>query len=433
MKVVVISVRALHLGYVSAYGNEWIDTPAFDHLAAEGVVFDNHFADQPDAAGARRAWRTGRYDFSLAEGETVPLVPAPDLVRLLKEGGAVTSLVIDASRPAPAEFADGWDVVIEAEADEKGTALDYALEGAAQALESLAETDSWLLWLDLAALLPPWHVPDELLEQYVMEDPDEEGEDEEESEALTPLLDPPTGLLDPNDELTFLRLQGSYAAAVAHLDAGLDVLLKELEERGLLDEVLLILTSDHGLPLGEHGVVGLCLPRLHDELVHLPLMMRLPKGEQAGRRVPALTQPVDLAPTLLDAFGLPPAPTHGHNLLPLVRGAAEKVRDYACSGLRIGENVECALRSPEWTFVVPVCGGDEGGGRLGQLYVRPDDRGEVNDVIQHHRVLAEHLQAVLFGFVEATRRPDPLQAPELRDVEAEGTDELQGRGSRAGL
>jgi arylsulfatase A-like enzyme len=417
MKVVVVNVRGLHLGYISAYGNEWIDTPAFDRLAAEGVVFDNHFADRPDPTGARRAWRTGRYDFALAEAETASPAPAPDLVGLLKEGGAVTSLVLDASRPAPADFAAGWDVVIEAEADEEATALDYALEGAAQALEGLAETDNWLLWLDLAALLPPWDVPDDFLRHYATEDA--EAEDEEESEALEPLPDPPMGRFDPDDELTFLRLQGTYAAAVAHLDAALGVLLRELKGRRLLDEVLLILTTDHGLPLGEHGVVGPDPPRLHDELVHLPLMMRLPKAEQAGRRVPALTQPVDLAPTLLDAFGLPPASMHGHSLLPLARGEVEKVRDYACSGLQVGENVECALRSPQWAFILPPRGEAGGPARPAQLYVKPDDRWEVNDVIQHHPELAEHIESVLRGFVEATRRPGPLQPPELRDVEAE--------------
>lgn len=420
MKVVVVNARGLHLGYVSACGNEWIETPALDRLAAEGVVFDNHVADQPDPAGARRAWRGGRYDFPHPEER--PAVPesSADLVRLLKDAGVVTSLIIDTDRESPANFSDGWDVVMEAEADDEATALEYALEGAGQALESLAETDSWLLWLELAALLPPWEVPEEFLERYLAEQVEEDEEaDESEAVALAPLLDPSAGPVDPHDDLTFVRLQRSYAAAVSYLDAGLDLLLKELEERGLLDEVLLIVTTDHGLPLGEHGVVGLCRPWLHDELTHLPLMMRLPKGEQAGRRVLALTQPVDLAPTLLAAFGLPAAPVHGHDLLPLARGPVAKVRDYACSGLRVGKVIEWALRSPEWAFLLPLRGDSGEAARSAQLYVKPDDRWELNDVLQHHPVLSEHLEAVLRGFVEATRRLGPLRPPELRDVEAE--------------
>jgi arylsulfatase A-like enzyme len=416
MKVVVVNARGLHLGYVSASGNEWIETPALDRIAAEGVVFDNHLSDRPDAAGARRAWRSGRYDFPSQEDTAAPPEPTPDLIRLLKDAGVVTSLVLDASKASPADFADGWDVVMEAEPDEEATALEYALVGAGQALESLSETDGWLLWLELASLLPPWEAPAEYFERY-MEDADEDEEEEDEAaESPEPLSEPPSDTIDPDDDLLFIELQRSYAAAVSHLDAALGVLLKELEERRLLDDVLLIVTTDHGLPLGEHGFIGVVRPWLYDELVHLPLLVRLPRGEQAGRRVLSLTQPVDLMPTLLDAFGLPPAPEHGHSLLPLARGAAEKVRDYACSGLRVGKLVEWALRSPEWAFLMPVCGEPE---RAPQLYVKPDDRWELNNVIQHHPELAEHMTAVLREFVEATRRPGPLRPPELRDVEAE--------------
>jgi arylsulfatase A-like enzyme len=408
MKVLVINARGLHLGYLSAYGNEWIETPGIDRLAAEGVVFDNHIADQPDAAGACRAWRSGHYAFP--PGGTEPAHSVPDLVRLLKDTGAVTSLILDTGRPAPAEFAEGWDVVMEAEPDEQGTALEYALEGVGQALESLSETDNWLLWLEVGTLLPPWDVPDEYLQRYLAEP----GDDDEEPEALEPLLDPPAGLIDGKDDLTFIRLQRTYAGAVGFLDAALEALIKELEERKLLDDVLLILTADHGLPLGEHSVVGLGRPWLHDELTHIPLIMRLPKREKAGRRVPALTQPVDLMPTLLEAFGQSPVAVHGHSLWPLLRGTAAKVRDYACSGLYVGKSVEWALRSPDWAFLLPL----HEATRTAQLYAKPDDRWELNNVLQHHPALAERLEAVLRGFVAATRHAGSLRPPELLDVEA---------------
>lgn len=54
-----------------------------------------------------------------------------------------------------------------------------------------------------------------------------------------------------------------------------------------------------------------------------------------------------------------------------------------------------------------------------QLYVRPDDRSEVNNVIHHHPVLVKHLEAVQRGFVPVTRQPGPLQPPVLRDLEAD--------------
>ncbi len=433
MKVLVITARGLHLGYIGAYGNDWIDTPALDRLAAEGVVFDQHIADCPEPAGARRAWRSGLHHLPLAEESVSAPLPGHDLVRLLKNRGVVTALVLDESRPAPTEFSADWDVVIEAGPDDEGTALDYALEGTAQALESLAESDHWLLWIDLATLLPPWEVPDEFLDRCfgepAVEDNEEADEDDEEDEEereeeveeepLEPLLDPSLGTVDPRDEETFLRLQRSYAAAVAYVDAGVELLLKELEGRQLLDDVLVIFTTDHGFPLAEHGLVGLHRPWLHDELVHLPLLMRLPKAAEAGRRVDVLTQPADLMPTLLEAFGVEPPTVHGHSLLPLARGAGDELRPYACSGLSIGRALEWSLRTPEWALLLPVSAELGDTPRSPQLFVKPDDRWEVNDVRQHHLERAEHMEAVLRACPEALRRPGPLQLPEMRDVDDE--------------
>src|SRR5438128_327662 len=109
MKILVLAPRGLHLGFVGCYGNDWTETPALDHLAAEGVVFDAHFADCPDTAGARRAWRTGRWGLPLPGGEDRPTdEQPPDLLALLAGQGIQMCLVADESRPAALEFAAGW-------------------------------------------------------------------------------------------------------------------------------------------------------------------------------------------------------------------------------------------------------------------------------------------------------------------------------------
>src|SRR5262245_17735935 len=84
MRALVLVPRGFHLGHAGCYGNDWIATPALDRLAAEGVVFDQHFADRPDPAGACRAWRSGMYPFPPLPGEQ-PLTPPeqPDLLALL--------------------------------------------------------------------------------------------------------------------------------------------------------------------------------------------------------------------------------------------------------------------------------------------------------------------------------------------------------------
>jgi hypothetical protein len=141
----------------------------------------------------------------------------------------------------------------------------------------------------------------------------------------------------------------------------------------------------------------------------------------------ALTQPVDLLPTLFDAFGLPPPDVHGRSLLQLARGQCEPLRAYARAGLGRGRAVEWTLRTPDWAFFL-AAGADAAAGRP-QLYVKPDDRWEVNDVVQHHPDLAERLEQTLRGFLAAARRPGPLVAPPLPLVHEAAKIDPEGKGN----
>ncbi len=371
MKVLVLILDSLPLGFLGCYGNDWIDTPALDRIAAEGVVFDRHYSDCPDAAAARRAWRTGRYEFPLAEGVTT------------------------------AGQEDDWTAMLRAagitEVHAKADANAALAESLAAALDRTAAADQWLLWLEAASLLPPWNVPDDLFQRYAQV----QDEGEAELPPATPHRDLPTGRLAIDDDDAFLRLQSTYGALVAQLDEAILELLDELQRKTLLDDILLWVTTDRGLALGEHGVVGDVRPWLRSELVHLPLLARWPGGAVAGRRVSALTQPVDLMPTLLAAFGLKPGEIHGHNLLPWLRNDGEPIRPFTCTALQLGNALEWSLRTPEWSFLLPVATEPDEPPRGPQLYVLPDDRWEMNNVIQHHPELAEELERTLRAFVQA--------------------------------
>ena len=138
MKALVIVANGLHLGYLGCYGNDWIRTPTLDQLASEAVVFDQHYADRPDAAGACLAWRTGRFSFPLPEGEIVPSEKAPDLFSLLREHGVTTSAVLDASRPGPSGLLGPWDQLRRVPSDSReGTPLEQALASVQETLEQL--------------------------------------------------------------------------------------------------------------------------------------------------------------------------------------------------------------------------------------------------------------------------------------------------------
>jgi hypothetical protein len=344
-------------------------------------------------------------DCEISVGAEGPIV----LVRWFRERAIGTTLSVSEARPWAGDFAAGWEHVEWVPSDGEGTLLERCLESALAGLEKLESQADGLLWLELPTLVPPWETSEEYLAKYQNLD--------DEDEVVPPVFGVAPGL----DDDGLVQLQRAFASAVTYLDTGLSMLLEEMEQRGLDDEAWLLIMSDRGLALGEHDLVGEGRPWLHEERIHVPLIVRPPDQALAGRRVFGLTQPVDVLPTMLELFGIKVPPTcHGHSLLPLMRGKVESVRPYACAGQQLGDGLEFALRMPDWSLILPVrpFGGDPP--RLPQLYVMPDDRWEVNDVRQHHLELAEDLEKVLRGFVTMTHHPGPLQPPPLPHLETKG-------------
>src|SRR4051812_10324425 len=115
MNVIVVVCNGLHLGFLGAYGNSWIETPNLDRLAAEGVIFDHHFAENLTTIPTRRSWWTGRYSFPDPDQGWTPLRPdeliLPDR---LSDKGVRTAMVSDVPflREAGNGFGRGFDEVV---------------------------------------------------------------------------------------------------------------------------------------------------------------------------------------------------------------------------------------------------------------------------------------------------------------------------------
>jgi arylsulfatase A-like enzyme len=125
---------------------------------------------------------------------------------------------------------------------------------------------------------------------------------------------------DPEGPALAAEAKAAYVAGLRRLDAALAGWLTGLEDLRLLDDVVLVVTSDHGEGFGEHGTMHHGR-RLYDELVHVPLYVRAP-GFPAGRRVAASCSLLDVLPTTLELVGLPPvAGADGTSLVPLLAGA----------------------------------------------------------------------------------------------------------------
>jgi arylsulfatase A-like enzyme len=105
--------------------------------------------------------------------------------------------------------------------------------------------------------------------------------------------------MSPED---FVILHACYDAALASIDAEIGLLVAQLRQRGILDHTVLIITSDHGENIGEHGLMSHAYS-LHDTLIHVPLIIRYPDCFPPGQRVTQQVQLTDLFPTLLDLVG----------------------------------------------------------------------------------------------------------------------------------
>jgi arylsulfatase A-like enzyme len=180
------------------------------------------------------------------------------------------------------------------------------------------------------------------------------------------------------------------------LDQCLGAFVDALDGSTHRDSTLLVIAGARGFPLGEHARVGPwedCSgrdadeqehPTLYTELLHVPWLVRLPGGVGAGGRTQALVQPIDLAPTLLDWWGLSGAPLAGagRSLLPLVREESTAWRDRACAVSAAGER---SIQTSAWRmrWGPPAADGPAAlalASARGELFVKPDDYWEVNDV-----------------------------------------------------
>lgn len=166
-----------------------------------------------------------------------------------------------------------------------------------------------------------------------------------------------------------------YDAEILFTDACVGRIMEELKELELLDSTLIVFTSDHGEGLMDHGIVyhG---KNLYDELLRVPLILRLPDGSGAGTTISDLVRTTDIMPTVLDFLGLPAnRDAQGMSLLPLLAGR-RSFRESLGEGLSIkgGEHDLVSLRTDRWKYVRHSRDGAE------ELYDLEQDPGEKVDV-----------------------------------------------------
>ncbi len=204
---------------------------------------------------------------------------------------------------------------------------------------------------------------------------------------------------------------GAYDAEIRSMDDALGGLLNGLADRDLMENTIIVLTSDHGEELGEHGMMGWHSHALWDEQLLVPLLIGLPDGRGAGTRIPDQVRGIDLLPTLLELLSIEPLPqAEGRSMMPLMRGEHDEPRPAVSQRDTVLTPVPATLRIG--TKKLYLREGEE----TPLLFDPGTDPTEKNDLYESDKETATELKTMLDALIAA--RPESVAKTK---VELDGT------------
>lgn len=392
---IVIMIDRLGADWLGPYGNTWIETPAFNRLASQSLLWEQMIATEPTLAGAYRCIGTGRHPFLPGSSDSF------NLWNRMQQGGIVSTLITDELGLSKISEVSGFGDRIECAWSDSPQAADSVEQTQLARIFSTAmewldqPRDPFCLWLHARGLQGAWDAPWEFREGFA------DAEDPRPPDFVEAPNHPLPADADPD---VLLGITQAHAAQITLLDMCLEMFLELLADRGLSDNTLLILTSPRGFPLGEHGHVGPSGDALHEELIHVPLLIRRPDHRYAMERNQTLVQPADLTAALCDWFQLikPTSGWNAFNLLAPVETNRRPQREFVASMLSTARSI----RTPAWFMYQHP---DE----PPQLFAKPDDRWEVNEVAGRCVETVEQLTSALHQFEELAHADRLLEMPGL--------------------
>jgi arylsulfatase A-like enzyme len=386
--IIVIVIDRLGAGWLGPYGNAWIPTPALNRLAADSVLCEFMLSDSCDLAAVYRSYFSGVPAWRTFESTQ------PSLAQLARDAGYETRLVTDAEEVARHPLASSFEHVdlltwkrpaLAAEAAAQTRLNDVFTTGCDASGRS---TKPKLLWIHAAAMNAAWDAPQGMRERVAAED----------DPQPQVFVAPPSFALPKDYDPDFvLGIVQAYAAEIMAFDDNLGMLLPALEAACHPANTLLILTSPRGYALGEHLRIGIAGDALHGELLQVPLLIRYPDRATRLTRLGGLHQPVDLYSLIAGAIQsqqFASLESFVHEIAPAITPG------------------EIGLRTTHW-FYRQGGAGDEG---VQQLYAKPEDRWEVNEVSQRAAEEVTAFAELAQWFQANSSLPGPPALPALPEI-----------------
>ncbi len=372
MKAIMVMFDSLRRDLLPCYGETLLDLPNFKRLAERSAIFDHSYVSSMPCMPARREIHTGRANFlhrswsplepfddsmpAILTGAGVRTHLATDHFHYLQDGGATyhhryqtwecyrgqeNDAWIPESEPHPTEFAPcilsgeylegtirgmrargGWQNIVNRRArcnGEKDYAQTLTFENGLDFIKRNAENDSWFVQIETFDPHEPFDAPDGLDRKWF--DPDQ------------PFTEdwPPYAPVRESAEVVD-NVRKKYYASMEFCDKNLGHVLDAMDRYDLWKDTMLIVNTDHGFFLGEHAWWGKGPMPDYQELVHTPFFIWDPRSKICGEHRNSLVQTIDIAPTLLEFFGIEiPKDMIGKALVNTI-AKDEPVRQYGIMG-----------------------------------------------------------------------------------------------------
>lgn len=366
MKAIMVMFDSLNRHLLPPYGCEWVHAPNFARLAERTATFDQSYVCSMPCMPARRDLHTGRPNFLHRSWGS--LEPFDDsMPNILKSNGISTHLITDHQHYFEAgggtyhtqystwqfhrgQEGDPW--IGQANEPPVGNAIGAnAGQGRAQRQDRVnrqfmrheheqpqaktmaagldfirrnADQEDWFLQIETFDPHEPFFTQRTYKDLYP----------EHYNTYQGPLFDWPkyAPVEETPEQVEHMRYE--YASLVSMCDAKLGDILDAMDEHNLWDDTMLIVWTDHGFLLGEHDFWAKCWMPFYEEVAHTPFFVWDPRSKKRGERRESLVQPsIDLAPTLLDFFGLEPTQDMVGKVLRETIESDQPVREAAIFGL----------------------------------------------------------------------------------------------------
>lgn len=365
MNIIIIVSDTLRRDHLGCYGNKWISTPNIDRFSKMSLTFENAYIGSFPTVPHRRDLFTGRFIFTYTGWS--PLTPEETVIsEILGEKGYLSMFIADTPHTtAPGyNYQRGFSAWLRIRGQEgdpiatdpvdiklpcaphklrnpervkqmlKNNLLrkseeDYfcaqTMRQACMWLEKNYKREKFFLYVDTFDPHEPWDPPHYYVDMY---DKNYEGE-----EVIYPVYGP----CDYLTEREIKHIRAHYAGEVTLVDRWVGRLFQKIEDLGLLENTMIVFTTDHGFYHGEHNLMGKSiitenfqgLAPLYEEVTHIPLLIYFPKIKPG--RIKGIVQVPDITATILDFAKVKEhIDIDGKSLFPLIE-KKKKIRNFAVS------------------------------------------------------------------------------------------------------